>query len=151
MITNVLCAEEDDHSAKQIRSPKQISTTKAAEILGVSERHIRRLCKGKTLKGVKLGGTWYVDRASVLAFDESLTHGKLGQQMSDLDAAMLRVEDLKPFVSPSEADDIFHLRHGTMSQAFKNGEVEGYYWAKGAYISTKSALEWNKKYRRPRE
>lgn len=51
-----------------------ISTAEAAQILGVGAQRVRDLCRaeeaerGSGIKGKKFGGSWMVDRVSVLKY-----------------------------------------------------------------------------------
>lgn len=52
----------DASAARALMTPRE-----AAEIAGVSERHIRKLCERGELRAVKLGKAWRVNRAAFLA------------------------------------------------------------------------------------
>lgn len=52
-----------------------ITTREAAEILGVAPESVARLIRLGTLKGVRFGHVWMVDRQSVLTYLEQ-TRGK---------------------------------------------------------------------------
>lgn len=49
-------------AARALMTPRE-----AAELAGVSERHIRKLCERGELRAVKLGRAWRVNRAAFLA------------------------------------------------------------------------------------
>lgn len=49
-----------------------LSTEEAAEILGISVRHVQRLCRDKSLKfGRKIGSAWVITRAEVEAYQRT--------------------------------------------------------------------------------
>jgi hypothetical protein len=55
------------------KSKEEIDAQEAAKILGVSERMIRLYLDEKRLKGLKIAGKWFIEKASV----ESLRRAKL--------------------------------------------------------------------------
>nr|WP_269150732.1 helix-turn-helix domain-containing protein [Corynebacterium parakroppenstedtii] len=44
---------------------EQVTTARAAEILGCTERNVRRLAEHRRLPGVKNGKSWYFNRDDV--------------------------------------------------------------------------------------
>jgi excisionase family DNA binding protein len=43
----------------------------AAVLLGVTEQHVSRLARRRAIKGRFLGGQWYLDEASVVAYRDA--------------------------------------------------------------------------------
>lgn len=54
-----------------------ILVNEAAKKWGITERHVRRLCKENRIKGaVKLGTVWVIPKAAVKPKDERIKTGK---------------------------------------------------------------------------
>lgn len=62
--------------------PTEISPEEAALILGVHSRTIRNLLKRQEIKGVKVNGRWYIDRASLKPIEEAESCGKATEMLS---------------------------------------------------------------------
>lgn len=53
-----------------------VGSKKASEILGVSQRAITALCERGTLKGMKLGREWAIDKQSVIDYKAQKESGQ---------------------------------------------------------------------------
>lgn len=51
-----------------------ITTKKAAELLGVTDAHIRYLLGKSRIKGKKFAGVWMVSKQSVVEYGEKIEH-----------------------------------------------------------------------------
>ncbi len=52
---------------------KTLTTSQAAEILGVSDRHVRRLINENILPAERKGKVWHIDERSILLYQEGTT------------------------------------------------------------------------------
>lgn len=43
-----------------------IGTTEAAEILGLSPDHVKKLCRDGKIKAKRIGKTWVIDKTSLI-------------------------------------------------------------------------------------
>lgn len=53
-----------------------ISAAAAAAILGIDERHVRRLCRAGKIKHVQVGREWLVDSVRLADFQRHPTKGR---------------------------------------------------------------------------
>jgi len=68
-----------NHSGQRTRlQPEEVSVAEAAQLLQVTERSILNFIRGHQIRATKVGKSWFLDKASVLAFQAERSTSHVG-------------------------------------------------------------------------